>query len=215
MKIISCSQARQLDILAVEKYGVPSILLMENAGRGLADILSPFEPKKVVICCGKGNNGGDGFVVARHLLLRKINVQVYAMGNPEQYKNDALVNLRILNNMDVNIIYDNDRGIYQLQEHLNEADWVVDALLGTGTKGAPRFPYDRVIDQINLSDKKVLSVDIPSGLDGDTGEAATCCIKASITGTMAAIKTGLIKANSEVTGEIKVVDIGVRFDELL
>lgn len=214
--VISCAQAREMDVLAVEKYGLPSIVLMENAGRGLTDLLCRHNPKRVVICCGKGSNGGDGFVMARHLSLRRVEVEVYSIGNPEQYQGDAAINLSILGKIGVAVNFiREDSDLILLKNSLERADWIVDALLGTGAKGTPRAPYDSVINIINQVNKKVLAVDIPSGLNGDTGEASICCVRADVTGSMGAIKTGLIQADSSLIGQIKVVDIGFFPKELL
>ena len=217
MHTITCAQARQFDALAVEKYGVPSIVLMENAGRGLTDLLCRQNPKRVVICCGKGNNGGDGFVIARHLDLRDIPVDVFAIGSAEQYKGDALINLNIILKLGINVqfIPETNPDLENLASALEKADWIVDALLGTGAKGQPRAPFDTVINLINKINKKVLAVDLPSGLNGDDGSHTTSCIRATLTGSMGAIKTGLIQADFSIVGTVSVIDIGIYPKELL
>lgn len=211
MITLTCAQSRQLDRLAVEKYGVPSIVLMENAGRGLTDLLCQQAPQSVVICCGKGNNGGDGFVMARHLNLRNVPVEVFALGKPEEYKGDALTNLQIIQNLHIKLqfISDAHTALEIMPPVLEKSDWIVDALLGTGAHGAPRTPFDAVINLINKQNKKVLAVDIPSGLDADSGQYTICCVRADLTGSMGAIKTGLINANPDLVGRIHTIDIGI------
>ncbi len=217
MHTITCAQARQFDSLAVEKYGVPSIVLMENAGRGLTDLLCRQNPKRVVVCFGKGNNGGGGLVIARHLDLRDIPDDVFAVGSAEHYKCVVLIHLNLLLKLgiDVHFISENEPNLENLASALEKADWIVDALLGTGAKGQPRAPFDSIINLINKTNKKVLAVDLPSGLNGDDGSHTTSCIRATLTGSMGAIKTGLIQADFSIVGNVSVIDIGVYPKELL
>ncbi len=210
-------QSRRLDRLAVEEYGMTGLVLMENAGRGAVDVLcgegidGPVTDKPVLICCGKGNNAGDGFVMARHLDLRGYDVRALAWAGPDELRGDAAVNFNILQKTDVPITVcgdDFDRG--RLDEELARAAWVVDALLGTGARGEPRAPFDAVIERINASAAAVLAVDLPSGLDCDTGRPASQTVRAKVTCTFAAAKPGLIMAEAEpYVGQVHVVDIGV------
>jgi NAD(P)H-hydrate epimerase len=204
---ISREQARQLDRRAVEDYGMPSVVLMENAGRGVADqlcqlgILGP-----VVICCGRGNNGGDGFVIARHLDLRKYSVRVLTFFDPIELRGDAAINFRVLQQSDVAVRRANPADI---ERELAGSAWVVDALLGTGARGEPRPPLDDVISRINRQMVPVLSVDLPSGLDCDTGQPARNTIRAAHTCTFVAWKPGFLTPGAEhYTGAVHVVDIG-------
>jgi NAD(P)H-hydrate epimerase len=206
-RTISREQSRRLDRLAVEKYGVPSVVLMENAGRGTADVLCRLGiAGPVVICAGRGNNGGDGFVVARHLDLRGYAVRVLLVDDPARLSGDAAANYRILEASRVPIRRVDPA---TLSAELADADWIVDALLGTGASGEPRPPLDAVIDAINVAARRVLAIDVPSGLDCDTGQAARHTIRAAHTCTFVAQKPGFLVAGTAAhTGEIHVVDIG-------
>lgn len=214
---INRQRARELDHKAVEEFGLPSIVLMENAGRGVADKLCQLGiDGRVVICCGPGNNGGDGFVIARQLDLRGYQVHVFAWGwnrdsNADVCKatsaTDAAVNLQVLRAAKIPLRFDPESSV--LSAELRQAAWVIDALLGTGARGEPRPPLDLVIDTINASGVPVLAVDLPSGLDCDTGEAAKHAIHARHTCTFVAAKPGFFVIGAKAyTGEIHICDIG-------
>ena len=198
---------------------------MENAGRGMADVLcslaeapssraSPMgRGSRVAICCGKGNNGGDGFVVARHLDLRGVAVRVLLFAEPHELTGDAATNFYVLQKCDVPIQEfghaPTSEATAALDAELSQADWIVDALLGTGATGRPRPPYDWAIRRINASGKSVLAVDLPSGLDCDTGVANEPTIVAAHTCTFVAAKPGFFVPGAErFTGELHVLDIG-------
>jgi len=204
-------QSRELDRRAVAEYGISGLVLMENAGRGVADKLCELGlAGPVVICCGKGNNAGDGFVIARHLDLRGHAVRVLLWADPDQLSGDAAANFHILQKTDVPIqcfAPGHDAG--RLEEGLSGAAWIVDALLGTGARGEPRPPLDAVIDQLNVAATPRLAVDVPSGLDCDSGLAARHTIRASHTCTFVAPKPGFHQRGAErYTGEVHVLDIG-------
>jgi NAD(P)H-hydrate epimerase len=207
MHTISRQQARELDRRAVEDYGMHSLMLMENAGRGVADTLCGLGVQgRVIICCGVGNNGGDGFVIARHLDLRGHEVQVLLCADAARLTGDALVNYRVLEKSGVLIVPLN---VEHLDKLLPAADWIVDALLGTGAKGEPRAPLDTVIERVNAQAARVLAVDLPSGLDCDTGQPAQHTIKAAHTCTFVAPKPGfLMPAAAPYLGTLHVLDIG-------
>jgi NAD(P)H-hydrate epimerase len=208
---------RQIDATAIEQYGMQSLVLMENAGRGATDVLERLGiAGLVVICCGHGNNGGDGLVMARHLELRGHDVKVLilppegkSVSDSENWLSpDAAANWKILKaaGTPVEIVADVPQSLLCLQE----ADWIVDALLGTGACGEPRAPLDLVIDTINAAGKRTLAVDLPSGLDCDTGQPATHGIRASHTVTFVAQKIGFANpAAKSFTGEVHVTDIGI------
>ena len=184
---------------------------MENAGRGTVDVLCRLGiAGPVVICCGKGNNAGDGFVIARHLLLRGFDAGVLLWAAPEELTGDAAVNFAVLEKCGAAVEvfaprHDPDR----LAEHLADAAWVVDALLGTGARGEPRPPLDALIERINAADAPVLAVDLPSGLDCDSGEPASATVRAEATCTFVAPKIGFAVPGAEAyTGEVRVVEIG-------
>ncbi len=205
------AQSRRVDQLAIEHYGLSGLVLMENAGRGVTDILvSRGIAGPVVICCGKGNNAGDGFVIARHLDLRGFMPRVLLWADPAELTGDAAANFQILAKTDVPIeVLGSHHDMARLGEALDDAAWIVDALLGTGARGAPRPPLDRVIEQLNAWPAPILAVDVPSGLDCDSGRAAHPTIRATATCTFVAEKPGFSVAGAEAyTGEIHVLDIG-------
>lgn len=218
---LSRQQAREIDERTVSEYGLPSIVLMENAGRGLADKLFQFGlTGPVVICCGAGNNGGDGFVLARHLDYRRGTVRVLLWGEPGKLRGDAAVNYRVLEKSGVPIdVCDADSGPRQLDDALRTAGVIVDALLGTGARGEPRPPLDAVIERLNRSGVPIVAVDLPSGLDCDTGAAATHTIRALHTCTFVAPKAGFTAPEAaRYTGVVHVLDIGAPWrlvDEVL
>jgi len=204
-------QVRRVDRLAIEEYGISGLVLMENAGRGVADVLSRHKPRgPVVICCGTGNNAGDGFVLARHLELRGVACRVLLWANPSALRGDAAVNFRILQKADVPVeVFAEGHDAARLETMLDGASWIVDALLGTGAKGDPRSPLDRVIDQLNATGVPILAVDLPSGLDCDSGKPGAPTIRAVETCTFVALKTGFASpAAKPYTGAVHVCDIG-------
>ncbi len=218
--MLTREQVRQFDRRAVEVYGVSSLVLMENAGRGAADLLCSLGiDGPVVICCGKGNNAGDGFVVARHLDLRGHQVRVLTWSTLPQLSGDAAANARILEKIGIPISWlcddENDAGCatgvdQRITEALRGAAWIVDGLLGTGATGAPRPPLDAVIRQLNASRVPIFALDVPSGLDCDTGEAADPTIRAAHTCAFAAAKPGLVvPAAAKHTGTLHVTDVGL------
>lgn len=209
MRPLSREEVRNVDRVAIEQFGIPSVVLMENAGRGAADWLVEQRPAgPVVICCGKGNNGGDGFVIARHLDIRGFEVRVLLFCEADALQGDAAVNYRIIQKAGVPIRFVTlPQDIDALADELNHAGWSVDALLGTGTQGAVREPIPQVIEAINASPAKVLAVDLPSGLDCDTGQPLEACVKANLTATFVAPKLGFENAR-KWTGEVRVIDIG-------
>ncbi|MBW3600935.1 MAG: NAD(P)H-hydrate epimerase [Planctomycetes bacterium] len=210
--VLTREQVREVDRRAVEELGMSSLVLMENAGRGCVDVLQRLGISgRVVVCCGKGNNGGDGFVIARHLELRGFATRVVLCCNADGLSGDALANYRILVKSDADIVqYGDEFNEPLLNETLDDADWIVDALLGTGAKGAPRAPYGEIISVLNERPAKKLAVDVPSGLDCDTGRPASVAFRADHTCTFVASKPGfLIDEAKPFLGQLHVLDIGV------
>ena len=217
---LSREQCRTVDRRASEEYGIPGLVLMENAGRGAADVLCQLIASGadatesggalVVICCGKGNNAGDGFVLARHLDLRGHAVRVLIWAEPDELQGDAGANFQIIRKAGLPIELFGDRhDPRRLAENLAGATWIVDALLGTGARGEPRQPLDAVIDQINAAAAPKLAIDLPSGLDCDTGRAAQHTIRAAETCTFVGVKQGFLAPGAErFTGRVHVLDIG-------
>ncbi|MEI8372370.1 MAG: NAD(P)H-hydrate epimerase [Planctomycetota bacterium] len=214
---ITRQQSREIDRRAIEQYGMTGLVLMENAGRGTVDVLCRLAKwefggrlGRVVICCGKGNNAGDGFVIARHLDLRGHDVRVLVWADPAELLGDAEANFKILQHTGVPIeLFGNRHDAARLAQQLVGVDWIVDALLGTGAHGEPRPPLDEVIGQLNAAAAKRLAVDLPSGLDCDTGVAAQQTIRADETCTFVAMKRGFVTLGAEqYTGRVHVLDIG-------
>jgi len=209
--ILTRDQVRRLDQLAVSEYGMSGLVLMENAGRGTTDVLCSLGVAgPVVICCGRGNNAGDGFVIARHLDIRGYAARVLLWADPDELTGDAAANYQILRKTAVPIeVFSGSHGADALQGRLGGAAWIVDALLGTGARGEPRPPLDAVIDQLNAARAPRLAVDLPSGLDCDTGQAARHTVRAAHTCTFAAVKPGLLQPEATpYVGQLHVVDIG-------
>lgn len=214
---LSREQSRQLDQRAQEEYGIPGLVLMENAGRGVVDALERLGAESPIgICCGKGNNAGDGFVIARHLDLRGYEVRLLLFANPVELTGDALANFEIVRRSQIPIeifLWDetSDREALDtiVKNQLHGVSWIVDALLGTGAKGAPRAPLDDVIDIINDHPAPTLAVDLPSGFDCDTGQGSEYTIRAQHTCTFVACKPGFLAEGAvEFTGQVEVLDIG-------
>jgi NAD(P)H-hydrate epimerase len=205
-------QVRELDRRAIEEYGVPGSVLMENAGRGVAELLCTLGVNgKVVVCCGKGNNGGDGFVIARHLDNRRIPISVLLFARPQELTGDAATAYRIIAMSELPIsIFDRPTIAPDLlRRELAGADWIVDALCGTGLRGPMRAPLDEPANAINISGARVLAVDLPSGLDCDTGEPLGPTVRANHTATFVALKKGFANPSAAPWfGQVHVVDIG-------
>ncbi|HUY91113.1 MAG TPA: NAD(P)H-hydrate epimerase [Pirellulales bacterium] len=204
-------QSREVDRRAVEEYGMHSLVLMENAGRGVADLLRQLRVAgPIVVCCGKGNNGGDGFVLARHLDLRGTAVKVLLWAEPAKLTGDAAANFAILQKSGVPIeIFGKTHDRARLEAALTGAGAIVDCLLGTGATGDPRPPLDAVIEQLNAHAAQKIAVDLPSGFDCDTGWASRTTIRASHTCTFVAQKPGFLVPGVEAcTGQVHVLDIG-------
>jgi len=205
-------QSRRIDQLAQDEFGISGLVLMENAGRGVTDVLCQLGiDGPVRVCCGKGNNAGDGFVIARHLDLRGYQVDLALWANPDELTGDAAVNYGILTKTDVSIkIFGAECDATRLDRWLSGAAWIVDALLGTGARGEPRPPLNCVIDRINAARAPKLAVDVPSGLDCDSGRPSAHAIRAAETCTFVAAKTGLLEPSAaEYVGRLHVVDIGI------
>ncbi|HQL54056.1 MAG TPA: NAD(P)H-hydrate epimerase [Phycisphaerae bacterium] len=212
---LTCQQIRDLDVLAIEHAGVPGLVLMENAGRAAAEFVygALVNPRaaRVAILCGPGNNGGDGFVIARHLSNAGVAIDVVLAAPPEKSTGDAGVNLRILERMGLELIRAfEERGRDAAQNAVARADLIVDALLGTGSTGAPRAVMATLIELANAAPRaRGIAIDIPSGLDADRGAVQTPCFRADATVTMVAPKVGFeTPAAQAVVGRVVVVDIG-------
>lgn len=207
------SEIKQLDQWAIEKIGIPSVVLMENAGRKTAQIITEHlkhKPKsRILVVCGTGNNGGDGFVIARYLWTQGHKVKVFIVGKQRDLKQDARINFQIIKNLKLSyqfITSAND----DFLKALKDSTLIVDAIFGFGLNREIGKPFERIIQLINQSKKFTVAVDTPSGLDATSGKIQGACIKANLTVTFTAIKRGFgINHGPDYTGTIKVVDIGI------
>lgn len=209
--VLTRAQVRDVDRRAIDEYGLPGLVLMENAGRNAAELLQRLGVHgPVVICCGKGNNAGDGFVIARHLENSGVDVRVLLAASSASLSGDAAVNFGVLKRAGTPVVDAPDDIASTWRDDLVRADWIVDALLGTGTSGIVREPFASAIAAINAANRKVLAVDLPSGLDCDSGAVLGDCVRARHTATFVARKPGFDAATArEFTGEVHVLDIGV------
>lgn len=210
-------EMRELDRKAIEEYKIPGLILMENAGRNVAEEVLKMtddpQQTKVAILCGKGNNGGDGYVVARHLHNHHVPVDVFLVANISDIlkDGDAGTNLQILLPMKIPIR--EILGITEIASVLKELgsyDIIIDALFGTGLSGEVRQPFKTLIEGVNNLNKPIVSVDIPSGLDCNNGNILGAAMKATKTVTFAASKRGFYLGNGPVhTGKIIITDISI------
>ena len=215
--VMSRDEVRAFDAWAINELGVPGVVLMENAGcicaEFIKDKLTGVADAKVCVFCGTGNNGGDGYVIARHLLSSGFKVVVVIAGDRSKVKGDAKINLDILESLgqpveQLSLNAPDMKG--KVKAFAAEADMVVDGIFGTGLKGQLSGEYQQLIEGLNGQDSPVLAVDIPSGLDCDSGRPLGAAIKATYTVTFAAVKTGFTSGGaSEYTGELFVASIGV------
>ena len=214
MRSLSREEVRSLDRYAIETLGIPGVVLMENAGRGVADAVERYlggaAGEAIAVVAGGGNNGGDGYVAARHLAIRGAKVATFLTGPPEKIAGDALTNLRIIQRLGHDIRELNPSVAEKLSAELRQFAIIVDAVAGTGVRGELRDNLPSVVQQINAARRPVVAVDIPTGLDCDTGLARGAAIRAAITVTFVARKKGFDNPQSrEYTGKVIVADIGV------
>lgn len=209
MITISCEEMKAMDSYAIENIRIPSIVLMENAAIKVVDNIDLDNTASFTVVCGVGNNGGDGLAIARHLILNEKKVDLFIIGNLHKGTKDFNVNLNILKNMETEFNNINSEiELKSLKESLVKNDLTIDSIFGIGLTREVGDIFKEVIFLINNHSNNVLSVDIPSGLDGDTGEVLGISVKANKTITFHLPKKGLLK-NKEYTGEIIVEPIGI------
>jgi len=212
MIYVTADQMREIDRRAIHEIGIPGVALMENAGRRVFEEATKMVGASdgvVIVLSGKGNNGGDGFVVARHLINNEYDVKVYLVGKAEDVSGDAGINLEVLQQMGITVheLHD-ENDVQALDPGLESAALVVDALLGTGLKGQVKGMYAALVRA--LDGLRVLSVDIPSGLDADTGHPLGVAVHADKTVTFQYPKRGFkTRSAQEFLGELVVADIGI------
>ena len=215
-RIVSADEMRWCDETTIKQYGVPGLLLMENAGRGVIEVLkqkySTLESQKILIVCGKGNNAGDGFVIARLLSSLCSHVSVLLMALPDELKGDAKKNFKILQKYAQKSHHQITLHRYsrRILSSLAKPSMIVDAIFGTGFTGSVRQPFADVINWINKQEVQVVAVDIPSGVNGTTGVVENCAVRADRTVTFGSIKSGLLcNQGRELVGSVSVTDIGI------
>ena len=214
--IVSAKEMRWCDDVTIHKHGVPSLLLMENAGRGVAETAAlefgPPNGKRILIFCGKGNNGGDGFVAARYLLKAGATVTIVLLSSARTLQGDARSNydtLARLKNIEAGSL-SIKKFSRTLLKTLHKQDIVIDAIFGTGFTGEVREPFLTAIRWINRQRVPVLSVDIPSGVDGTTGVVVNAAVKARCTVTFGLAKIGLLlNQGQDHVGTLRIIDIGI------
>jgi len=213
-RVLTAAQAKALDKKANEEFGISTLLLMENAGRSVSEeALKILRSRrgKTAIFCGTGNNGGDGFCAARHLLAAGIKPDIYLAAKSGDVKNEAKANLGILLRLRQKITEVSPDNLFLIKEKIGKYGLIIDALLGVGLKGRIRYVYQELINIINASKAYVLSVDIPSGLDATSGRVPGVCVKADKTVTFVAKKRGMVSRPGKIyCGEILVRGIGVQ-----
>ena len=215
MKVARAKEMREIDRSAIQDYGIPGTVLMENAGvavvRQLEQIMEVVADKKFCIFAGKGNNGGDGYVIARHLANQGAKVKVFLLGERSEVSGDAKINLDILDKMQLDVLeITSERDWDKIRVAATFADCLIDALLGTGFRGETSGDMARMIDSMNAAGKLVVAVDIPSGVEADTGRVCGKAVRAAVTVTFGLPKPGLfLYPGAEYAGELIVADIGI------
>lgn len=220
MYLVTAKQMQAMDRETIQEFGIPGRVLMENAGRGAFDFLKELFPdlesKRAAVLAGPGNNGGDGFVVARYLMQMGVRTDVFLFAPRERIAGDSLSNLKLLETLvkvcpqgSLTEISDME-SLNRIDDNLARADLMVDALLGTGLTSDVRGVLKTAIDRVNALACKVLSIDIPSGLNADTGCVQGTAIKAFATATFAFAKAGhFLFPGKTLTGRLRIVDIGI------
>jgi NAD(P)H-hydrate epimerase len=215
MYLVTAAEMQKMDRQTIDSFGIPGRVLMENAGRGATRVfLEQFpalDKKRVGIVAGRGNNGGDGFVIARYLSHKDINVTVFMLADQEKVSGDAAANLKLLKPLNVPVVELPDQKTFSRHRtELVHQDVWIDAIFGTGLNSDVRGYFQEVIEFINRSDKPVFAVDIPSGLNSDTGQPGGICIKAQATATFGFAKTGhILFPGALFTGKLEIIDIGI------
>jgi len=220
MILVTANQMQQMDHNTITKFGIPGRVLMENAGRGALETLvahfDPIQDKRVAILIGRGNNGGDGFVIGRYLMEMGVAVRFFLLGNADRVSGDARANMTLVQTLlaehpESEFLEISDAAaFYRCRTKLLHHDLMVDAILGTGLNADVRGYYRDVIETVNRSGIPVFSVDIPSGLDSDTGRVCGVAIQAEATATFGFAKAGHVLYPGNLhTGDLEIIDIGI------
>ena len=215
MRAVTAEEMAEMDRTAIEVAGIPGVVLMENAGRGATEVMWRYFPdlggKRVAVLAGGGNNGGDGFVIARHLWQQRVAVTVCLLKKRKSYRGDAKLNLEIVEKLGVQVEeYGDNKSLARLKRKLAKADLLVDAILGTGLNAPVGGLYGEIIKLVNQLERPVLAVDLPSGLSATSGVPLGACIQATVTATFGLPKVGqLVTPGCGYVGHLEVVDIGL------
>lgn len=220
MILVTTRQMQAMDGKTINEFGIPGLVLMENAGRGALEMLverfDPIEDCRVAILAGRGNNGGDGFVVGRYLMEMGVSVSFVLLSRRERVSGDARTNMELAEKLlaehpDAGFLEVPDADAFERQrERILNHDLFVDAIFGTGLNSDVRGVFKEVITALNASGQPVFSIDIPSGLDSDTGRVCGVAVKADATATFAFAKTGhILYPGNMYTGDLEIIDIGI------
>ena len=215
MRILTAAQMREADRFTIEDIGIPSLVLMENAGRQVVAALeTAYESQlegRVAVLCGRGNNGGDGFVVARTLLQRGIDTLVCVIGSLAHVQGDARTNLDILGQLGITVVEIEDEQHWELHfSEISKCTLIVDAIFGTGLRSPLAGMLETVVADVNASSIPVVSIDLPSGMSADTPQLVGDCIDASMTVALGALKLPLVLPPAERSaGDVVIADIGI------
>ena len=215
MRVLTAAQMREADRRTIEDIGIPSLVLMENAGRQAVAAMEAMYPdlteRQVAVLCGRGNNGGDGFVVARTLLQRGVDVAVFLIGRVMDVKGDARVNLEILGRLGLTVVEIADSQAWELHfSEVSDCTLIVDAIFGTGLNAPLAGLMVTVVADVNASGIPVVAIDLPSGLSADSPDPIGDSIEAGLTVTLAAPKLALVLPPAETrAGDIVIADIGI------
>src|SRR5438445_92 len=220
MRVLNSAQMREADRRTIDEIGIPSLVLMENAGRqavaAMEATFNDLTERRVAVLCGRGNNGGDGFVVARTLVQRGVDVSVFLMGRVAEVRGDARTNLEILGRLGLTVVEIADSQAWELHfSEVSDCTLIVDAIFGTGLNAPVSGLIESVIADVNASGIPVVAIDLPSGLSADSHESIGPSVEASLTVTLAAPKLPLVLPPGEAhSGDIVIADIGIPSDVL-
>lgn len=214
--VLTRDQVRRVDQIAIQRYRIPGIVLMENAARGAAEAIGRRwpPPADVLILCGGGNNGGDGLAIVRHLVNRGYDATIGLCVDPAKYAGDALTNWEIVRRMNVATVALTPEWLdVSAKDPTEDPDLVVDAIFGTGLTKPPRDPFPKIVaavDRWRAAGAAVVAIDLPSGLDCDTGHPlGPAAVKADLTVTFVGLKAGFLRERAAAyTGQVVVADIG-------
>src|SRR5258706_12728981 len=218
MRVLNAAQMKEADRRTIEDIGIPSLVLMENAGRqavaAMEAMYGDLLERQVAVLCGRGNNGGDGFVVARTLLQRGVDVSVFLIGRVAEVRGDARTNLEILGHLGLTVVEISDSQAWELHfSEIGDCTLIVDAIFGTGLNAPLSGLLETVVADVNGSGISIVSIDLPSGLSADSHEPIGDSIEAGLTVTLAAPKLPLVLPPAEMrAGDIVIADIGIPSD---